>query len=128
MMLETIDIEGALQAALAADGMSASAPPVPANLGATLPHYHVERVGGWQENAVQDMHEVAIHAYAADDADAMVAANALTGWLRRRVGDELDGNQVYSVNVVTLPYANGDPLHQSLARATMRVQLLTRTA
>ena len=77
---------------------------------------------------MQDMHEVAVHTYAVDDYDAMTAANALTGWLRRHMGDELDGHQVYSVNVVTLPYANGDPLHQSLARATMRVQILTRTA
>lgn len=127
-MLETLDIEGAIQAALAVQGASASAPPVPATLGKNLPHFHAVRVGGWQENTVQDMHEVEIHAYAADEADAMAAANKLAGWVRSLPGDDLDGHQVYTANVSTLPYGNPDPLHQSLARATMRVQILTRTA
>ena len=127
-MLETLDIEGAIQSALAAKGMSASAPPVPATLGAHLPHYHAVRVGGWQENAVQDMHEVEIHTYAADEADAMAAANRLSGWIRALAGDTLDGHQVYTSNVTTLPYGNPDPLHLSLARATLRAQILTRTA
>lgn len=127
-MLETLDIEGAIQAALASEGMSASAPPIPATLGAHLPHFHAVRVGGWQENAVQDMHEVEIHAYAADEADAMGAANGIAGWVRRLAGDMLDGYQVYTSNVTTLPYGNPDPLHQSLARATLRAQILTRTA
>ena len=127
-MFETLDIEGAIQSALAANGMSASAPPVPATLGAYLPHYHAVRVGGWQENAVQDMHEVEIHTYAADEADAMAAANRLSGWIRALAGDTLDGHQVYTSNVTTLPYGNPDPLHQTLARATLRAQILTRTA
>ena len=128
MMLETIDIEAALQAALEADGMSASAPPIPSTLGANLPHIHVERVGGWQENIVQDMHEVNVHVYDEHEYQAMMQANALTGWLKAKVGDELDGCPVYAVNIATLPYNNRDPLHESLARATMRVQILTRTA
>lgn len=126
--MEALDIEAALQAALASDGYSASARPLPASLGSVLPHVHVERTGGFEHGPVQDMHQVDLDVYAADDAEAMACASELCGWVRSLPGGTLGGAPVYAASVPTLPYANHDPRHERLARATLKASILTRTA
>lgn len=123
----TVDIEAALQGALSEEGLSASAPPVPASLGLALPHVHVTRTGGYESSFVQDMHLVDFDVYAADEQAAMAAANALTAWVRGLAGKDLGGVPVYTAAIATLPYGNADPDHQTLCRATFKAQILTRT-
>ena len=125
-MRETIDIEGALVAALKERGTSASAPPVPSRLGSTLPHVHVTRTGGDEVSIVQDRHRVDVDVYAATSAAAMSAVCELTGWLRSLVGSTLGGVPVYDARVDTLPYDNPDPLHPTIPRATFKASLVTR--
>lgn len=124
--MEVLEIEGALYRALADDGYSASAPPLPADFDGSLPHVHVVRTGGYEHGPVQDAHQVDFDVYAEDDAAAMVAASALCGWVRALAGKSLDGAPVYSAGVTTLPYGNHDPRRADLSRATFKAQLITR--
>ena len=128
MTRRTIDVEDALQAALNADGYRASAPPIPRDLGSSLPYVLVRRTGGYENGMVQDMHLASIHVYAEDDAQAMHEADALTAWVRALAGHDLGGVPCYVAAVSTLPYGNPDPDRPELARCTIGVQLLTRTA
>ena len=116
----TIDIEDAIQAALNADNIKASAPPVPANLG---PCVFVHRTGGFTQAYVQDVHTVDFDCYAETEAEAMAAACRLTGWVRAL--QDL-GVPVYETETTTLPYNNPDPNHPTLPRATFSAQITTR--
>ena len=121
-MRKTIDIETALYNRLTEDNYSASAHAVPATLGDALPHVHVVRTGGYESDLVIETNQVDFDVYAADQADAMEEAADLCGWVR-----ELAGDICYVAEVTTLPYANPDPRHPTIARATFKARILTRT-
>lgn len=121
--LETIDIEDALQAALNADGITASAPPVPANLS---PCVFVYRTGGFSQAYVQDVHTVDFDCYAKTEAEAMRRADLLTAWIRALPDDQKLTATTYAAEVTTLPYNNPDPNNHTLARATVSAQITTR--
>ena len=120
------DIETALYSLLNTDKYSASAHAIPSTLGSTLPHIHVTRTGGYTNDMVIEIHQVDFDIYAADQADAMTTAATLCGWVRDLTGKTV-GTACYNSEVMTLPYNNPDPLHPTLARATFKAQILTRT-
>ncbi len=122
----TIDIEAGLQTLLALEGWSASAPPIPATLGESLPHVAITRTGGSRTLMVQDAHSVALDVYAATEAGAMEAADELTAWAVSLTA--VGGVPVHRVELTALPYDNPDPRHPNIARATFTVRILTRTA
>lgn len=123
----TIDIEGALQAALSDSGWSASAPPWPADLGETLPHVHIVCTGGSRSLFVQDESNVSLHVYAATEAAAMEAACDLTAWVCELPGNPLGGSTCHAAQIVARPYSNPDPRHPDIARATVGIRVRTRT-
>ena len=116
------DIETALQEALTSSEYSASAHALPPDLGGRLPHVHVVRTGGYEKDMVLEINSVDFDVYADDDADAMTAACRLCGWIR-----DLAGDFCYVSEITTLPYRNPDPRHPSIARATIKAQITTRT-
>ena len=125
-MIVTVDIETALAEKLATDKYSASAHAIPATLGATLPHIHVVRTGGYTSDMVIDTHYVDFDVYAADQADAMKEASNLCAWVRDLVGQTV-GSPCYAAEISTLPYGNPDPRHPNIGRATFKAQIVIRT-
>ncbi len=126
-MRVSVDIETALYNLLTADGYSASAHMIPATLGQDLPHVHVVRTGGYTDDLVMDINSVDFDVYAADPADAMETAAALTGWVRDLEGGTVSGSPCYGAEVTTLPYHNPDPRHPNIGRATIKAQITIRT-
>lgn len=120
------DIETALYNLLTADHIRASAHAVTATLGDTLPHVHLTRTGGITSSMVIEYNQVDFDVYAADAADAMSEASYLCGWVRDLAGQNV-GSICYASEIITLPYNNPDPLHPTIARATFKAQILTRT-
>lgn len=120
----TIDIEGAIVAALQDDGYDASAPPVTADLSAGC--VVVYRVGGQRQNYVQDAHQLSIDCYADTDQQACALANEITGWLGDLEGYEVGGVPVYQARPTSLPYENQDPMNRQLFRYTFAAQVVTR--
>lgn len=118
------DIETALYELLTADEYNASAHALPAEF--TLPHIHVTRTGGFTTNLVIETNNIDFDVYAEDAADAMTAASNLCGWIRSLEGDDVD-TPCYQSEITTLPYDNPDPRHPTLARATVKAQILIRT-
>lgn len=123
-MRYTLDIETALANLLTADGYSASAHKIPATLGTSLPHIHVERTGGTTTDLVLEISNVDFDVYADDEADAMTAATELTGWVRNLPGRDV--GICYQSEIYTLPYRNPDPRHPNIDRATFKAQIYTR--
>ena len=121
-MRYTKDIETALYEQLTESDYSASAHAVPASLGDNLPHIHVVRTGGYETDMVIEINQVDFDVYAEDQADAMADAADLCGWVRELIGDFC-----YRAEITTLPYANPDPRHPTIARATFKARILTRT-
>ena len=118
----TIDIETALCEELTRVGLSASAHMIPATLGKNMPHVHIVRTGGYESGMVVETNQVDFDVYDADAADAMESATELCAKVR-----DLEGGLCYRALITTLPYPNPDPRHPSLARATFKAQLITRT-
>ena len=126
-MRASIDIETALYSFLTGDGYSASAHALPATLGEVLPHIHVTRTGGYTTDRVIETNNVDFDVYAADQADAMLEASNLCGYVRSLELSEVE-TFCYSSEILVLPYNNPDPRHPNLGRVTFKAQLLTRTA
>lgn len=124
-MRYSVDIETALADQLRESGYSSSAHAIPATLGKSFPHIHVERTGGYTQDMVIESNNVDFDVYAEDAADAMTAASDLCGWVRELAGTEA-GEICYFSEVTTLPYNNPDPRHPNIGRATFKAQLLTR--
>ena len=120
------DIETALYELLTAHGYSASAHSVPASLGQDLPHIHVTATGGYTDSMVIEAHNVDFDVYAETSADAMFAASILCDWVRELEGSDV-GTVCYESEIYTLPYHNPDPRHSTIARATFKAQISTRT-
>lgn len=116
------DIETELYDALTDAGYSASAHSVPQSLGDNLPHVHITRTGGYERDFVIEVNQIDFDIYAEDPADALICASQLCGVVR-----DLAGDIYYTSEITTLPYSNTDPRHPSIARATFKAQILTRT-
>lgn len=125
-MRYSVDIETALYEKLTADKYSASAHAIPATLGATLPHIHVERTGGFTSDLVIETNNVDFDVYAENEADAMREASNLCAWVRDLEGSTVGSPCSFS-EVSTLPYNNPDPRHPTISRATLKAQIIVRT-
>lgn len=125
-MRTSADIETALYGLLEADEYSASAHAIPATLGQVLPHVHVVRTGGFTADRVLEFNSVDFDVYAETQADAMESASALCGWVRGLAGGTV-GTPCYDSEITTLPYANPDPRHPNIGRATFKAQITIRT-
>ena len=121
-MRKSLDIETALCEKLRDAGYSASAHMIPKSLGESLPHIHIVRTGGFEKDMVIEVNRVDFDVYAATAADAMEQACELCGRVR-----ELAGDFSYTSEINTLPYENPDPRHPTIARATFKAQITTRT-
>lgn len=125
-MRVSVDIETALYDLLTAGGYSASAHMIPATLGASFPHVHVVRTGGYTADRVLEFNSIDFDVYAGTQIDAMEAASRLCGWIRELEGKTLE-TPCYSAEVTTLPYHNPDPRHPNIGRATVKAQITIRT-
>ena len=124
-MRASVDIATAIYNKLVAGGYSASAHAIPATLGTTLPHVHVERTGGYTNDMVIETNQVDFDVYDKDPADAMASASDLCAWVRDLAGEILE-TQCYAVEITTLPYQNPDPRNFDVARVTFKAQILLR--
>lgn len=128
-----IDIEDALRldlttaARLGGFSFSVAAPPVPTNLGNTLPYAMVERIGGTRDEIVVDTHNVAIDVWANDWAEAQITANKLVGLLCGLPYDDgFLAHDYLSCDINAHPYNNPDPDHQDIPRVSFSAQVLVR--
>lgn len=121
-MRKNRDIETELYKMLTTAKYSASAHLIPDTLGSDLPHVHVVRTGGYEDDLVIETNYIDFDVYAEDDPDAMTVAGELCGWVR-----DLAGEYCYMSSITTLPYHNPDPRHPDIARVTFKAQILTRT-
>lgn len=128
-----LDIEDALRvdlstaASLGGFSISIAAPPVPYDLGTSLPYAMVERIGGQRDDIVVDTHDVAIDVWADSWADAQLAADKLLGLLcgLPYADDELEHDYL-GVQVNALPYNNPDPDHQDVPRVSFTAFVTAR--
>ena len=121
------DIETALYDILAEEGYSASAHALPATLGASYPHIHVVRTGGYTTDLVIEENSVDFDVYAKNEADAMTAASNLCAFVRSLTGTQV-GAPCYASEIETLPYNNPDPRHPTIGRVTFKARITTRTS
>ena len=91
-----------------------------------LPHVHVVRTGGLTADLVLEQNNVDFDVYAKAQGDAMAVALDLCGWVRELPQQQVDFT-CYSAEVSVLPYANPDPRHPTLARATFKALIGIRT-
>lgn len=122
----SVDIETALYNLLTADNYSASAHVIPATLENTLPHIHVVRTGGYTYDRVIDANNIDFDVYADTQMDAMEEAAELCGWVRDLEGGTVE-TPCYLSEILSLPYANPDPRHPNIGRATFKAQINIRT-
>ena len=127
-----VDIEDALQTDLneAAENSGFSilvgAPPIPTNLGQTIPYATVMRVGGYRTSIVLDTHYVTVDVWGRRWAQAQDSANKLVG-LILALPDTPDTSVEYTnASIQSLPYNNPDLKHETLARVSFTVELKTR--
>jgi len=127
-----LDIEDALRvdvSTAASQGgfsFSIAAPPVPANLGASLPYVLVERLGGTRDEVVIDEHIVAVDVWDKDWADAHSVANDVLGVLSALPDTDGLAHDYLEVAVNVLPYDNPDPDHQDIPRVSFTAHVSTR--
>lgn len=101
-------------------------PPIPDDLGATLPYAVATRLPGTRTSLVVDNHPVSVDVYAADEAQAMEAASELLAKACALPTTPGTSIQWLAASVDALPYNNPDPRRPDLARATFEVLLTCR--
>lgn len=89
------------------------APPIPNDLSA--PQVLFQRVGGSVSDLVVDEHNVQVHVWANDWAEAQTIANDCVEAVKKL---PIMGGAVNASAINSLPYNNFDPNHQGLARVT----------
>lgn len=123
----SIDVADALQEALNTAGHNASATPLPEDFEDRLPFSRVESLGGQRTQLVIDTFNIHIDTWAETPAEAIAEANRVAAELTELEGGRLDGSQVYSVALGSLPYEAEDPDHPSLPMASLMAQVAVRT-
>ena len=123
----SIDVADALQEALNTAGHNASATPLPEDFEDRLPFSRVESLGGQRTQLVIDTFNIHIDTWAETPAEAIAEANRVAAELTELEGGRLDGSQVYSVALGSLPYEAEDPNHPSLPMASFMAQVAVRT-
>lgn len=124
--LEPVDVEELLRLDLSTETCPVCAPPVPDDLGATLPVAMVERDGGTRMNLVVDSHNVTVSVWAKTWAEAMTAANALAGAIARLPMIEGTTTQWRTADITGLPSNAPDPAHPTVPRVQLTAQVTCR--
>lgn len=125
--LEPIDVEEAIAADLTSPDVTVFPPPVPEDLGSTLPIAVVKRDGGARSNPYVDSHNLTISVWGGTWASAMQAANALAGSIARL--PQMSGTSVHwrSSDITGLPANSPDPSHPSIPRVQFTAAITCRT-
>ena len=124
--LEPIDVESALATDLRDAGVEMTSPPVPEDLGASLPLAQAMRVGGSRINPYVDSHTVTISVWAGTWASAMGAADRLAGAVARL--PQTAGTSVHwrESAITLLPHIAPDPAHPTIPRVQLTAQVTCR--
>lgn len=122
-MFAPLDVEELLAAYFREENeITCFAPPVPADLGDSLPCARVMRTGGLTTSKVVNRHTVSVDVWAASLDEAQATANTLCGSLED-APRYCDG--VNRVAVIALPYNNHDAKHPDLCRVSFTAQVWT---
>ncbi len=124
--LDPMDVEELLRIDLTTDECPVSAPPVPPDLGATLPWAVVERDGGQRVNPVLDQHSVTVSVWAATWAEAMAAADRVAGMVAALPGRADASTQWRTAELTGLPSDAPDPAHPTIPRVQMTASVTCR--
>lgn len=124
--LEPVDVEELLRLDLTSDTCPVTAPPVPDDLGATLPVAMVERDGGQRMNLVMDSHAVTVSVWSETWADAMRMADQLAGAIARLPMTENTQTQWRTADVTGLPSNAPDPAHPTIPRVQLTATVTCR--
>lgn len=124
--LEPVDVEELLRIDLTTEACPVCAPPVPDDLGATLPVAMVERDGGTRMNLVIDAHDVTVSVWGETWAEAMAAANALAGSIARLPMTDGTATQWRTADLTGLPSNAPDPAHPTIPRVQLTAQVTCR--
>lgn len=120
------DVGALVVAALEASGLDASTSDLPRSFADALPHVHAVTTGGAPASFVQEWRHLDLDVYAADYAASNEAAGRVAGVIRELGGSVASGTAVYRAVVAVPPYDNPDPRHPTVARTTVKAQLLLR--
>lgn len=124
--LEPVDVEELLRLDITTEACPVCAPPVPEDLGSTLPIAMVERDGGTRMNLVVDAHNATVSVWAATWAEAMAAANALAGAIARLPMTGGTTTQWRTADITGLPSNAPDPAHPTIPRVQLTAQVTCR--
>lgn len=120
-----VDIEAALAEELA----SSSAPPLPETFTESLPFALFTRVGGSMSDMVYALQSVSVDVYAATWASAQAAAQGCARAIIAMEGTTIGSGDcrtpIYAASCGA-PYNNPDPLHPTVPRVTFLADLATR--
>ena len=124
--LEPADVEDLLRLDLTTDACPVCGPPVPDDLGSSLPVGMVERDGGTRMSLVMDAHNVTVSVWAATWADAMAEANRLAGAVARLPMTQGTTTQWRTADITGLPSNAPDPAHPTIPRVQLTAQVTCR--
>ncbi len=128
-VLASIDIEDAMQEVFNGLGIASCAPPVPSDIGSTLPHVMPWALGsGYRMNLVQDLFSLSIDVRAETHEEAARLAGTVCGIVRALKGRMVGGVQCYGGEIDREPYPNPDPEHPNIPRYTVGAQVVCRAA
>lgn len=126
--LEPVDVEDMLRRDLSSEAFPVAAPPVPGDLGDSLPFAMVERDGGVRMNLVMDSHNVTVSVWARTWSDAMAAANRIAGAVARLPMTAGASTQWRTADVTGLPSNAPDPAHPTIPRVQFTATVTCRAA
>ena len=120
-----IDFEAEASAELRGFGIASTPTPDPDDLGAELPICVCVQTGGTRENIVMDAASLDFDVYAATEGAALDAARECAAIVASL---PINGSRVQwrTADVTALPYANPDPMHPTIPRATFGATLRAR--
>lgn len=125
--LEPIDVEAEIASDLNSPDVPVLPPPVPEDLGSTLPIAVVKRDGGARANPYVDSHNLTLSVWGRTWASAMQAANALAGSIARLPQTPGTSVQWRSSDITGLPANSPDPSHPSIPRVQFTAAVTCRT-
>ena len=122
-----VDVADVMQAALNAQGVNACAEPLPRDLGSNLPLTLAQPMGsGGRTDVVVDQFAMRFYTWDEDEPSALESSRAALAHLLLTEGEQVDGTQVYRVQLTSMPYPAPDPEHQDLARACFTAYVWAR--
>lgn len=126
--LEPMDVEDLLRLDLTTDGCPVCSPPVPGDLGSTLPVAMVERDGGQRMSLVMDQHAVTVSVWAETWAAAMAEADRLAGAVARLPMTPGTTTQWRTADITGLPTNAPDPAHPTIPRVQLTASVTCRAS